>query len=177
MRHHDHDSKLRRANVVAGFGSQEDADDALLELRNAGIPDRRIGYYHTAEGGRLVDLLANHHRFAATIVWGIVGAALGVGAVYLLDRMGAAGPDPVGMAVTVGACGALFLGTLGEIAGLWTAAPGEDAPAPAEADAPFVMAVEAGGAAGRVAEILHRRGGHDLHPHAPPAVIPAHLPM
>ena len=63
---------------------------------------------------------------------------------------------------------------LGEIAGLWTAAPGEDAPAPAGADEPFVLAVAAGGAAGRVAEILRRRGGHDLHP---PAVIPAHLPM
>ncbi|MBN9518436.1 hypothetical protein J0H58_07940 [bacterium] len=177
MRHHDHDSKLRRANVVAGFDSQEDADDALLELRNAGIPDRRIGYYYAAEGGRMVDLLANHHRFAATIVWGIVGAALGVGAVYLLDRRGAAGPDPAGMAVTVGICVALFFGTLGEIAGLWTAAPGEDAPAPAESEAPFVMAVDARGAADRVAEILHRRSGYDLPPYAPPAVIPAHLPM
>jgi hypothetical protein len=66
------------------------------------------------------------------------------------------------MAVIAGICGALFGGTLGEIAGLWTAAPGEEASAPADSEAPFVMAVAAGGAATRVWEILYRRGAHDL---------------
>ncbi|HEX4607025.1 MAG TPA: hypothetical protein VH092_02355 [Urbifossiella sp.] len=174
MRHHQ--SKLQRANVVAGFDSQANADEAVLELRLAGLRDRRIGYYYQAGEGRMVDLQAGHHRFSAAIIWGLVGAVAGAGAVVLLDRIGAAGPDAIGMAVTVAVCGALFFGTAGGMIGLWTDRPGEEAPAPAEADTPYVIAVEAGTAAGRAWEILHRRGGHELVRHTAPAVYPGHLP-
>jgi hypothetical protein len=159
-----HESKLQRANVVAGFDSQDSADEALLELRSVGLPDRRIGYYYQAGRGRMVDLLAGRHRFAAAVIWAAVGAAAGVGVVFLLDRAGAAGPDRAGLAVTLGVCGALLLGTAGGIMGLWAERPGDDIPA---GDAtPYVMSVEAGGTGGRVWEILCRHGGHAV-PHTP----------
>ena len=167
------ESKLARANVVAAFDSQDAADEAVLELRSAGFPDRRIGYFSAGPRGRMEDGLASHHRFAAAVIWGVVGGAIGTGVVLLLHRLGAAGPDPVGMAATIGVCGALGLGVLGGIAGL----PARDADAPATGDEPFLLSVEAGGAAGRVWEIVRRRGGHEPHAHAPPAVTPGHLPM
>jgi hypothetical protein len=166
-----HENKLRRATVVAGFDDQDLADEALLELRSAGLPDGRIGYFCQDRGGRMVDLLSNHHRFAAAMVWGLVGGALGVGIVYGLHLLHAAGPDPVGLAATLGVCGALFLGTLGGLSGV-----GADDEAPLSLDAPYILTVETA-AADRVWEIIHRRGGHELRPHSVPAVIPAHLPM
>jgi hypothetical protein len=169
MRHED---KLRRATVVAGFDDQDLADEALLELRSAGVPDQRIGYYCHDRGGRMVDLLSNHHRFAAAVVWGLIGGAVGVGIVYGLYLLHAAGPDPVGLAATLGVCGALFLGTLGGVGGV-----GPDNEAPLSLDDPYILTVETAGSADRVWEIIHRRGGHELRPHTIPAVIPARLPM
>ena len=166
-----HEDKLRRATVVAGFDDQSLADEALLELRAAGVPDRRIGYFCQDRGGPMVDLLTNHHRFAAAVVWGLIGGALGVGVVYGLHLLHAAGPDPVGLATILGICGALFLGTLGGLSGV-----GADNEAPPSLDDPYILTVETR-AADRVWEIMHRRGGHELRPHTIPAVIPAHLPM
>lgn len=162
------ESKLGRATVVAGFDDQAAAEEALLELRALGLNDDRIGYFASGRGGRMIDHLAGHHRFLASLVWGVVGGAIGAGAVLLLARVGWASPDPVGLAATVGICGALFLGTAG---GLWGMGGGPDAAA-LTTDTPFVLAVNAGSLGGRVQDALTRRGGHELRPHAGPGVAP-----
>jgi hypothetical protein len=159
-----HVSKLESANVVAGFDSQDNADEALLELRLAGFPDKRIGYYYAAEEGRLMDLIAQYHRFAASFIWGIIGFVAGAGFGLLIARLwyDTLGPDLQGMEATCAILGALFLGTAGGMMGLWTASPGAYAPAPKGATPPYVMAVDAGAAQKEASEILHRRGGFDI---------------
>lgn len=158
------DSKLGRATVVAGFETQGAADEALLELRALGLGDDRVGYFTPGRGGRMTDHLTGH-RFLAALVWGVVGGVAGAGAVLLLARVGGANPDPGGLAATAGVCGALFLGLAG---GLWGTGGGPDGAL--STDAPFVLAVDAGAAGGRVRDVLARRGGHELRPHAGPGV-------
>jgi hypothetical protein len=164
MRHHE--SKLERANVVAAFESQDNADEALLELRLAGFPDRKIGYYYPGAGNQMNDLLARYHRLAAAVIWGVAGAVIGWIVGVFLDRAQPGVPlDPVGLGSTLAFCGALFLGTAGGMVGLWTEAPGESVRVAGEATHdPFVMAVDAGDAREEVRAILHRRGGHEVHP-------------
>ena len=40
-----HDNRLHSADVVAAFENQDDADEALLQLRLAGFRDDQIGYF------------------------------------------------------------------------------------------------------------------------------------
>jgi len=168
MRHHP--SKLEKANVVAGFDSQDDADEAVLELRLAGMPDARIGYYYPIGSGRMEDLLARHHRLAASVIGGVLGALAGIAvalAISYLWHPNDPDPDINGLIATCAICGALFLGTAGGMMGLWTEAPGETASAGGVTD-PFVLAVDAGNGRDEVRHVLHRHGGHDL-----PALAPA----
>jgi hypothetical protein len=157
---------MERANVVAAFESQDDADEALLELRLTGVPDRNIGYYYPGAGNRMNDLLAQYHRFAAAVIWGIAGAVIGWIVGVFLDRAQSGVPlDPVGLGSTLAVCGALFLGTAGAMVGLWSDSPGDSVRVSGEAiHEPFVMAVDAGDAREEVRSILHRRGGHEIHP-------------
>jgi hypothetical protein len=175
-----HASKLETANVVAGFDNQWDADEAVLGLRIRGISDRRIGYYYPTVDGRMEDLLAQRHRFAASILGGVLGAALGGWVGLLLARWSYPpheSPDLLGLVLTCAVCGALFLGTAGGMLGLWTARPGAFAPAPDRATEPFVIAVDAGDARDEVWAILRDHGGHELRPREVaahgPAVHPA----
>jgi hypothetical protein len=172
-----HGSKLDNANVVAGFDSQADADEAVHALRSHGLSDSRIGYYTRGEPGQLIDLLARRHRFAGAILGGVIGLLLGAGLGWVLDQRGthdASGIDPRGLAATLAIIGALALGAAGGMAGLWTDRPG--ALAPGDSADPFLIAVDAGDAQDRVRAILRQRGGHELHPREPahaPAAHPA----
>lgn len=160
------ESKLDRATVVAGFDTQWDADEALLGLRLSGIPDSRIGYYHAAGSGKLTDELAGRHRLAASVIGGAIGAAAGALAAYPIARLWTSGfgPDLLGLMVTCAICGALFLGTAGGMAGLWTERPGATAASHGESD-PFVLAVDAGDKRDEVRAVLRQHGGHDLPAH------------
>lgn len=155
-------SKLERATVVAGFDTQSDAGEALLELRLAGVPDRRIGYYHPAADGRLTDQLARRYRFAAAVIGGIAGSALGallaVGIAWMWYAQ-TLGPDLNGLMVTCGIFGAFLFGTAAGAAGLGGSST--DSPPPGGTPDPFVLAVEAGDAGETVRSILRRHGGHD----------------
>ena len=160
-----HGSKLEHANVVAGFDSQYDADEAVHALRSRGLPDRRIGYYARGEPGQLIDLLARRHRFAGAILGGIIGLVLGAGLGWFLDQRGTHelnNIDPRGAAATLGIIGALVLGTVGGMAGLWAARPGPVAHG--DSADPFVVAVDARDDADGVRAILRARGGHELRP-------------
>jgi hypothetical protein len=163
MRHHG--SKLDSANVVAGFDSQLDADEAVHALRSHGLSDRRIGYYARGEPGQMIDLLARRHRFAGAILGGVIGLFLGAGLGWLIDQRGnhdMTGIDPRGAAAALAIIGALVMGTVGGMTGLWTARPG--AVVPGHSADPFVIAVDAGGDAEGVRAILRARGGHELQP-------------
>ena len=161
-----HASKLETANVVAGFDNQE-TPTRLYSARIRGFSDRRIGYYYPTADGRMEDLLAQRHRFAASILGGVMGLALGAWVGLLLARWSYPpheSPDPIGLAATCAVCGALFLGTAGGMLGLWTARPGAFAPALDRATEPFVIAVDAGDAQDEVWAILRHHGGHELRP-------------
>jgi hypothetical protein len=158
-----HGSKLEKANVVAGFDSQADADGAVHALRSHGLSDSRIGYYARGEAGQLIDLIARRHRFAGAVVGGVIGLLLGAGLGWLLAQFGAHdahGVDPRGMAATLGAIGALFGGAAFGAAGLWTSQPGPVAHG--HAATPFVIAADAGDDREAVRALLHLRGGHEL---------------
>ena len=50
-----HDRKFRAADVVAAFDSQDDADEAVLELREIGVRDDHIGYFsYTPDAGPII---------------------------------------------------------------------------------------------------------------------------
>ncbi|MFO0824126.1 MAG: hypothetical protein U0792_13600 [Gemmataceae bacterium] len=163
----ERESKLKRANVVAGFDTQDEADGAVYELRATGYRDRRIGYFYPAPNGKLVDLLARHHRIAGCILWGIVGAIVGAwGGLFVAAMWYPPGesPDVAGMVEICSICGALFLGMAGGLMGLGTEWPGETVPAPMGPLPPYVMAVDAGNHQREVWDVLHRRGGYEFHP-------------
>lgn len=153
-----HQTKFQRANVAASFDNQDAAEEALLDLRSVGLPDERIGYFSPGGDGRMVDGLATHHRFGASVLGAVLGGALALAVVYLVDRSGAGGPDLVGLGSTFVFAGMCFGGFALGLRGLWVER--DDAVIPT--DAPFVMTVESGGKSGLVREILRRRGGHEM---------------
>lgn len=71
-------SKLDRANVVAVFDSQDEADEALMALRITGFRDRRMGYLSRSMNGLVVDALGRSYLGAGTLLGLLVGAALGL---------------------------------------------------------------------------------------------------
>ena len=171
--------KLERANVVAGFNNQDDAEEALLALRLSGFKDKRIGYFYPAGPGRMADLLARYHRFAATILWGGAGLAAGWGVGLLLERWftQGLGPDPVGLAETCAIFGLLFFGTAGGMMGLWVVSPGTYARTSGGPTPPFLMAIDARDGRDRAWVILRRHGGFEHRPHGTsPLVHDDHLP-
>ena len=105
---------------------------------------------------------------------GVIGLVLGAGLGWLIDQRGnpdMTGIDPRGAAATLAIIGALALGTVGAMTGLWTARPG--AIVPGHSPDPFLIAVDARDDADGVRAILRARGGHELRPrehaHAPAA--------
>ena len=167
------DSESRRADVVAVFENQDDADEALLQLRLAGFRDRQIGFYGAHLDGTSEDLLERDQWFAGAVIGGVAGAAFGVAIAPALAWLMApmTGPhDLFGLSVTCGVFGALFVSFLGAWVGMSVPRRGVDVPAISPADGPFVLAVSAGSAHYRAQEIVHRFGGHD-----PASVVDATL--
>lgn len=162
MRHFE--SKLNQSNLVAGFERQDDADAALLALRIAGFPDERIGYYATEVGGRMEDQIAQTHRLVGMISAAVVGAILGVVVALLVDLFArpSLGVDLLPVAFTCAVIGALALGSLVGMTGLWADEHGTEAHARAGMDSPFVMSVDAGPGRNEAREIVSRCGGHEL---------------
>ncbi len=166
-----HDNKSRQADVVAAFENQDDADEAVLQLRLAGFRDRQIGYTGQLPNGRTMDLLERGHGGAGAVLGGIVGAALGIALVpaltWLLTPSG--GPlDSFGLSVTSAVFGALFVGSIGVWIGMSLPRRGVVAPTGHLGDGPFVLAVAAGAERDRAWTILHHHG-HDLSSGAAPS--------
>ena len=159
MQHHK--NKLDCANVVAGFNSQDDSDEAVLVLRIAGFSDNRIGYYCATGKGQMTDRLAGYHRFAASVL----GTIIGVGAGLLFARWGylaVQNPDPVGLMQASTVCGALFLGMAGGLAGMWSTRTEPWTPIQLEVPESYVLAVDAGDKQNEAWTIIHQHGGHEL---------------
>lgn len=160
----DHNTKLDRANVVAGFNSQDDSEEAVLGLRLAGFSDNRIGYYYPTGKGQMTDSLANHHRFMASVVGCVIGVIVGL----VFARWGylaPENPDPVGLILASTVCGALFFGMVGGMMSGWSARLGSRDTVLSEVSEPFVLTVDAGGNRNEAWEIIHMHGGHDLATH------------
>ena len=166
----EHPNKLERANVVAGFDNQDNADEAVYLLRGMGLKDSRIGYFYPIGNGKLSDLLVDYHRFAATVVWGTLGVFVGMALGYLWAEWNypvGEVPDMAGLLATCGTCGALFLGTAGGWMGLWTSSPGPIADSPTTTPPPYIVAVDAGAFSERVKVIMRDHGGFALNSMAP----------
>jgi hypothetical protein len=159
MRHQD--SKLDRANVVAGFESNDDAEGAILALRIAGYKDVQIGCYSANGYGEMEDQLARYHRFAGAVVGTVIGAAAG----WVLARwvfVFGQDLDPFGLAVSSAVTGAFFFGMLGGYMGLWLRAPKDEALVPNGFAEPYVITVDAGNTRDQAWSVIHQHGGHEL---------------
>ena len=171
-----HDSRLRDADVVAVFDNQLDADEAVLQLRNAGFSDDRIGYFSRHPYRGLTDLINHDYAFPGAVLGGVIGAALGVGAAYLINMWSASSADlrqPFGLAVTCGVVLALFCGVIGWGIGLGMRTRRVAPPAVDPAAGAFIVAVSAGEAdeaRSRAWAAIRRHGGHEL----PPGAMMAH---
>jgi hypothetical protein len=157
-----HDSTQRRANVVAVFDSQEDADEAVLELRLAGFKDSRIGYFSRTPDGEMTDLLERNHWMTGAALGAIAGAALGVWLARLIpgwESRYLRGIDTFGLTITCAVFGVLFVGVVGGLIGLAIPRRMVEAPELGHSAGPLVLAVDAGDARDRAAFALSRHGG------------------
>jgi hypothetical protein len=171
-----HDGKLHSANVIAVFDNQEDADEAVLQLRLSGFRDRQIGYFSQHPTRGLTDLLEHDREFAGSVIGGIAGAALGVGMAWAINRWFAIGvdaPDIFGLSITLGTFMALFVGFIGWCIGAGVERRAVDAPAVDATVGPFVVAVSAGDATDLAWHAIHHHGGHEV----PPGVMMARPAM
>lgn len=171
-------NRLHNADVVAVFENQDDADEALLQLRLAGFRDDHIGYFSWHPTVGLTNLLDCDYGAAGSVLGGILGALLGVGLAMLLDARYAAvtgASDLLGLAITCGTFGSLFIGFLGWWVGASIPANGVEAPAVDPTVGPFIMMVAVGNihddpsaqaAHDRAWDVLQRNGGHELPPGA-----------
>jgi hypothetical protein len=169
----------RHANVMAAFENQDDADEAVLQLRLSGFRDEQIGYFAPRlRNGRVLDLMDRDYWLVGGILGGVIGAAIGIALSPALAWLMAAptGPhDPFGLAITCGVFGALFASFLGGWIGMNISRQGVAPPPLGTVDAPFVIAVAAGDARAQALEAIHHHGGHELtlETTATPAPMPA----
>ena len=162
-------SKLHSANVIAVFESQDDADEAVLQLRLSGFRDRQIGYFSQHPTGGLTDLLEHDREFAGSVIGGIAGAFLGVGMAWALNKWFAnieGARDFFGLAITLGLFMSLFVGFLGWWIGEGISRRAVDAPPVDSTVGPFVIAVAADNATELARHAIHHHGGHELPPNA-----------
>lgn len=164
-----HKSRLHQADAIAVFDTQDDADEAVLQLRLRGFRDSQIGYFvqHPTRG--FTDLLDHNRGFAGSIVGGIAGAALGVGMARLMNEwwvMRTGASDFFGLALTMATFMTLFVGLIGWGIGVGITQRAVDTPAIDPTVGPFVLAVAAGAERGSAWSIMHEYGGHDLPPGA-----------
>ena len=112
----EHNSQPRTANVVATFDTQDEADEALLEVRLAGFRDRRVAYFARTPTGELTDLLERNSWITGAAIGAIVGALLGVWLARIIP--GWESPyvsrlDAYGQMVTCATNGSMFLSCAG----------------------------------------------------------------
>ena len=171
-----YDNRSEVANVVASFDSQDDADEAVLELRELGFRDQHIGYFSYSPDGGPIELLDRNHWFAGATVGTIVGGVIGVciaRAVVAVSAGPFTGLDPWGLAVAYGVVAALFGEFVGGLIGMGIPRRSMAAPVPGPDTGPFVIAVSAGEARDQARTALSRHGGHELRPEGAPAAHPA----
>jgi hypothetical protein len=162
-------ANLYRADVVATFENQNDADEAVLQLRLAGVGDNHIGYFTQNPRRGLIDLIAHDRRFSGSVLGGIVGTVLGVLAARLVNGQAVAFDsvsDPFGLAVTLGTSGALFFGFVGWWLGTGVSRRSVEMPAVNTHIGAFILAVSAGALRDRAWALVRRHGGHELPPDA-----------
>jgi hypothetical protein len=167
-----HKSKLHKADVITVFENQDDADEAVLQLRLSGFRDAQIGYFAQHEHG-LTDLLDHDREFAGSVIGGVTGAVLGVGMAKVMNEWFASmvgASDFFGLAITLASFGALFVGFIGWCIGVAIPRPAVAAPAVDPNVGPFILAVESGDTPELARSIMHEYGGHDL----PPGAMLAH---
>jgi len=163
---HEHDHRSRTVNVVATFETQDEADEALLELRLAGFRDRQIGYFGRTPTGELTDLLERNFWITGATIGAVAGALLGIWLARILPNVESTYVrrlDAFGLMVTCATFGSLFLSCAGGIVGAgitrrWLPAPeelGREA-------APLIIAVDAGEDRDLVIAALQHRGGYDI---------------
>ena len=143
-----HNTKLEAANVVAAFDTQDEADEAVLELRLAGFRDDRLGYLARNIRGVVTDYAGRTYILAGTVIGILAGAALGLWAARsVMDGTAtplapAIGPGELGVYATNVVCGALLTAMVGAMCG-WGVWRGEAAHVGSEVDTGgFVIAVD-----------------------------------
>jgi hypothetical protein len=170
-----HDNRPESADVVAVFDSQDDADEAVLELREIGVRDDHIGYFSYTPDGGAINLLDRNYWFAGATLGTIVGGALGAWIARLVA--GWVSPygdlDPWGLVATCIVFAALFGAFAGGLIGMGISRRGVAAPMLGPDTGPFVVAVSAGEARDQVWAVLRRHGGHELSAAAHPGHLPA----
>ena len=158
------DHEPTTANVVGAFDTQDEADEALLELRLAGYRDEQIGYYSRTPRGETTDLLERNFWIAGATVGAIVGVLLGLALARILPGIESnylRRIDSFGLAVTCATFGALFVSCIGGMIGAGMSRRCLRLPHLRPTDYPFVMGVDAGTSTEPAVEAL-RRGGHDI---------------
>jgi hypothetical protein len=154
-------SKLERANVVAAFETNDDAEEAILALRMMGYRDGQIGYFSANGEGEMDDQLARYHRFAGAVAGSIIGAIVGWVCARWALVLGQ-GLDQFGLAMSATVTGAFFFGMLGGMMGLWFKPPKDEASVPTGFAEPYVITVDAGDRWEGAWSVIRQRGGHEL---------------
>jgi len=156
------DSKLGHANVIAGFEVNDDAEEAILALRIMGYRDSQIGFYCANGYGVMEDQLARYHRFAGSVVGGVVGAVIGWAAARWVFNAFGQDLDPFGLALSTSVTAAFYFGMLGGYVGLWLKPPKDKAFIPNGFAEPYVITVDAGNTRDEARSAIRQHGGHEL---------------
>ena len=160
-------ARPRDASIVAVFENQDDADEAVLELRLARFRDNRIGYFSRSSTGAMTDLLERNYWVAGAMLGSVAGAALGVWTARLLPAWESPylqSIDPFGLMVTCAAFGILFVSFIGGMIGASVPRSIVNPPRLAPEAGPFVLAVSAEERQDQARAALRRHGGREVLP-------------
>jgi hypothetical protein len=161
----EHKSDARTANLVATFDTQDEADEALLELRLAGFPDREIGYFARTPTGEMTDLLERNFWIGGATIGAILGIALGIWLARIIPSLESTYVrrlDSFGLMVTCATFGALFASTIGGLIGAGMRRRWLGTPNLGPAAYPFILEVRADSKQSLAMEALNRRGAHEI---------------